>query len=329
MFKFLKKKLSESINIITSAEKKTRTRKTRIPKKKAQEEKSIVKKIIKKATTKRISEEEINTFLENLELTFLENNVAYEVVQKISYDLREELIGREIKRARSKEKIKELIKEVVSSVLLEASEKELINEIKKFKPFIILFVGINGSGKTTTLAKLAYYLKKKGFSCVASASDTFRAASIEQLEIHSKKVGFKVIKHNYGSDAAAVAFDAVKHAQAKGIDVVLIDTAGRQHSNKNLMNELEKIKRVIKPHVTIFVGDSLAGNDVVIQAQEFNNLIGFDYTILTKADVDEKGGAILSASYVTKKPILFLGTGQEYRDLSSFKKEMIIKKLLE
>ncbi len=320
MFKFLKKKLSESIKLISGTKEKPR----KVAKKK---QKGFVEKIIKKATTKKIGEEELNKFLEEMEFSLLESNVAYEVVQKISYDLRQKLIGMEIKRMHSQKIINDLISETIKSILLEPNEKKFFDEIKKYKPYVILFVGINGSGKTTTLAKIAYMLRKKGFSCVASASDTFRAASIEQLEIHSKNVGFGLIKHDYGSDAAAVAFDAVKHAKAKGIDVVLVDTAGRQHSDKNLMNELEKIKRVVKPHLTVFVGDSLAGNDVIIQAQEFNNLIGFDYSILTKADVDEKGGAILSVSYVTKKPILFLGVGQNYSDLSIFKKDKIINKI--
>jgi len=191
----------------------------------------------------------------------------------------------------------------------------------------IMFIGVNGVGKTTSLAKFAYLLKSQGKGVVIAASDTFRAASIEQLEVHCQKLGLKLVKHTYGSDAAAVAFDAVKHAEATNKDVVLIDTAGRSHSNANLMRELVKIKKVVKPDITIFVGDSLTGNDVVNQAKLFNEQIGIDYIILSKADVDQKGGAIISAGYITKKPILFLGTGQGYDDLERFTKEKVLKRL--
>jgi len=205
----------------------------------------------------------------------------------------------------------------------------LIEEIenKKEKPYIIAFFGINGSGKTTTIAKLASMLKEMKISCVLAASDTFRAASIEQLQHNADKIGVKLIKHGYGSDPAAVAFDAIKHAKAKNIDVVLIDTAGRMHSNQNLIDELKKITRVTKPDLKIFVGESIAGNDCVEQAKTFNDAVGIDGIILAKADIDEKGGAAVSVSYVTKKPILYLGTGQKYGDLEPFNKEKIMNSI--
>ncbi len=181
---------------------------------------------------------------------------------------------------------------------------------------------------TTTLAKLAHFLKKKKYSCVMGACDTFRAASIEQLKVHGKKLDVPVVSNEYGSDAASVGYDTVKYAQSKKKDVVLLDTAGRLQTNKNLMNELEKIKKVTQPDCTIFVADSLTGNDATNQAETFQREIEIDYNILTKTDVDQKGGAVLSVGYATKKPILFLGTGQEYEDLKHFKKEEIIKKLL-
>jgi fused signal recognition particle receptor len=170
------------------------------------------------------------------------------------------------------------------------------------------------------------FLKNK-LSCVLAASDTFRAASQEQLQVHADKLGVKMIKHDYGADPAAVAFDAIKMAKAKNIDVVLIDTAGRLHSNINLMDELKKIERVAKPDITIFVGESITGNDCIEQAVKFNEAIDFDAIILTKADVDEKGGAAISVSYVTKKPIIYLGTGQKYEDLKAFDPKIIIESL--
>ena len=186
---------------------------------------------------------------------------------------------------------------------------------------------INGSGKTTTIAKIAKLLQENRLKVVIAASDTFRAAAIHQLQEHADRLGVKLIKHDYGSDPAAVAFDAIKYAEAHGIDVVLIDTAGRLHSNVNLMAEMEKVARVAKPDLKIFVGESITGNDCVEQARSFNNAIGIDGIILAKADVDEKGGAAISVSYVTKKPILYLGTGQEYDDLEPFSAEAVVDSL--
>ena len=205
--------------------------------------------------------------------------------------------------------------------------EKIKEKIKKEKPYTIVFFGINGSGKTTTIAKLSHLLKKNKITSVLAASDTFRAASIEQLEKHGEKLGVKVIKHKYGSDPAAVAFDAIAHAKAQGIDCVLVDTAGRIHVKADLMREMEKICRVAKPDLKVFVAESIVGNDAVEQARAFDKAIGIDAIILTKADVDEKGGALISVSYVTKKPIIFLGTGQEYKDLKRFEKENLIKSI--
>ncbi|MCD6465381.1 signal recognition particle-docking protein FtsY, partial [Candidatus Bathyarchaeota archaeon] len=168
-----------------------------------------------------------------------------------------------------------------------------------------------------------------GYSVVLACSDTFRAGSIEQLEQHAKRLGVNVIKHRYGSDAAAVAYDAVQHARARGINVVLIDTAGRMQTNRNLMAEMEKIVRVVNPDLVIFVGDALTGNDVVSQAEEFNRHVSISGSILTKMDADAKGGAAISIAYVTKKPIIFLGVGQEYNDLEPFKPELIVNRILD
>ena len=255
----------------------------------------------------------------------MENNVAMEVIEKIKQDLKDKIVDKPIKRTMIGETISLTLKNSIEG-LFEENDFKIIDEIrnKKEKPYIIMFFGINGSGKTTTIAKIASMLKSKKISCVLAASDTFRAASIEQLSQHADKIGVKVIKHGYGSDPAAVAFDAISHAKAKNIDVVLIDTAGRMQSNTNLIDELKKVTRVAKPNLRIFVGESITGNDCINQAREFNESIGIDGIILAKADVDEKGGAAISISYVTKKPILYLGIGQEYGDLEPFNQEKII-----
>lgn len=201
-----------------------------------------------------------------------------------------------------------------------AKEKKAKNEA-----LVIMMVGTNGHGKTTTLAKLTNLFQKHNFRCVFAASDTFRAASIEQLEHHANKLGVRMIKHAYGADPAAVAFDAVK---AKDKDIVLIDTAGRQTPNANLMEEMAKIKRVAKPDIIIYVGEAIAGSDLVEQAKAFNDKISIDGIILTKADVDDKGGALLSVVQATSKPILYIGTGQNYDDIEKFEPEKFVSKIL-
>ena len=291
-------------------------------------EKGFFRSITEKITTTRINKGQFEKLFWELELALMENNVAVEVIEKIKNDLKEQLVEKPIKRTQVGETIQDALKESIGQ-LFETSSIDLIEEIrnKEEKPYVIAFFGINGSGKTTSIAKLANMLKDKKISCVLAASDTFRAASIEQLQQHADKLGIKMIKHDYGSDPAAVAFDAIKHAKAKGIDAVLIDTAGRMHSNTNLIDEMKKIIRVAKPDLKIFVGESITGNDCIEQAKTFNDAVGIDGIILAKADVDEKGGAAVSVSYVTKKPILFLGTGQKYSDLQVFDSEVVIKNL--
>jgi fused signal recognition particle receptor len=186
---------------------------------------------------------------------------------------------------------------------------------------------VNGSGKTTSIAKFAYLLKQQGLSSIMAAGDTWRAASIQQLEEHGKNLGIRVVKQDYGSDPAAIAFDAIAAAKAHKIDVVLVDTAGRQHSNKNLMEEMKKIIRVAKPNLKIFVAESITGNDAVEQGKQFNEAIGIDGIILTKSDVDEKGGAAISVTHVTGKPILYLGSGQGYKDMTPFAPDLLLERL--
>ena len=284
--------------------------------------------IKEKIITTKIDNGQFEKLFWDMELALMENNVAMEAIEKIKNDLKEQLVEKPIKRTKVEETIRETLKGSIEG-LFEASSLDLMHEIKnkKEKPYIIAFFGINGSCKTTSIAKIAKMLKDLKISCVLAASDTFRAASIEQLQQHADKIGINLIRQNYGSDPAAVAFDAIKHAKAKNIDVVLIDTAGRMHSNENLIAEMKKIIRVAKPDLKIFVGESITGNDCVEQAKTFNEAVGIDGIILAKADIDEKGGAAVSVSYVTKKPILYLGTGQKYGDLQPFSKEKIMRNI--
>ena len=289
------------------------------------EKKGFFERIKERITKTVISEKKFNEFFDELEVVLMENNVALEVIEKIKEDLMREIVEKPLSKGKVEEIIKENLKKSINELFVD--NIDLLSRIKEKKPFVICFVGINGSGKTTSMAKVANYLMKNKLSCVFAASDTFRAASIEQLQQHADRLGIKMIKHNYGSDPAAVAFDAIKYAAAKSIDVVLVDTAGRMHSNVNLLDEMKKIIRVNKPDLTIFVGESITGNDCVEQARKFNEAINIDGIILTKADVDEKGGASISISYITKKPIMFIGVGQEYNDLKEFDREIVVKGL--
>jgi fused signal recognition particle receptor len=216
--------------------------------------------------------------------------------------------------------------------MMGSEEIDLLEIIKRSKAkgesFSVMFVGINGTGKTTTIAKITKLLQKNGYSVVLASGDTYRAGAIEQLEEHGRRLGVRVIKHKYGSDAAAVGYDAVQHAKAQNIDVVLIDTAGRMQTNRNLMDELSKMKRVVKPDMTIMILDSLIGNDATEQAMTFNERIGFDAAILTKVDADAKGGSSLSVSYLTGKPVIYVGVGQGYEDLQPFNASWMAEKLL-
>ncbi|HLC47351.1 MAG TPA: signal recognition particle-docking protein FtsY, partial [Candidatus Nanoarchaeia archaeon] len=248
-------------------------------------------------TTKTISDSQFEELFWELEVVLLENNVAVEVISKIKEDLRKEMVNIRLQRGKIEETVALSLKNSISS-LFDVPKVDIIRSSDRKKPFIIVFIGINGSGKTTSIAKVAHYLLKNKKSCVMAAGDTFRAAAIQQLEEHGNRLGVKVIKHDYGSDPAAVAFDAIKYAEAHNISAVLVDTAGRQHSNTNLMDEMKKIIRVAKPDLKIFVGESITGNDCIEQAKEFDNAVEIDGIILTKADVDEKGGAAVSVSYV-------------------------------
>lgn len=278
--------------------------------------------------TYKLQSKKIDDILWALELILLESDVALPVVERIKEDVKQELQNQQITR-NIKSVVESALKNAISNILCSSScnFEELIT--KKEKPVKLMFVGINGSGKTTAIAKIAYLLKKKRYSCVIAASDTFRAGAIEQLEKHAEMLDVKLIRHQSGSDPAAVAYDAVEHAKARKKDFVLIDTAGRMQTNVNLMDEMKKIKRVIEPDMIIFVGDALTGNDAVEQARIFNDAIGIDAVILTKIDADAKGGSALSVAYTIGKPILFLSTGQKYEEIIPFDPKWMVERLFE
>jgi len=295
-----------------------------------EEKKSFFGKIFSKINKIKISEEDFETYSEDLEMILLENNVAIEVSEKIITQLKENIVGKEFLKKEIEGQIKESLKDIIYNILVEPFE--LVDKIKEkklsdHKPYVILFCGINGTGKTTTIAKLGNLLKEKKLSVIFAAGDTFRAASIEQLKKHGAKLNIPVISHEYGSDPAAVGFDAIKYAEKNNVDAVLIDTAGRMHTEKNLMAQIEKISRVCKPDIKLFIGESITGNDVIEQIKSFNSAVNIDGIILSKADIDEKGGTALSVGYITKKPILYLGTGQEYKDIQKFDKNKFVESL--
>ena len=290
---------------------------------------NIFTSFIKKTLTSDNLESTLNEF----NLLLISNDVAMETADVLCQKISESLKGEQLGRLSSKKKfLFDILKEIIKEILTPEKEINLIDEIrksnKKGKPYVICFLGVNGTGKTTTIAKIAHYLKKNDISSVAAAADTFRAGALEQLSYHMQNIGIRVIKHEYKSDPASVAFDAIQHANARKIDVVLVDTAGRQVSNNNLMREMQKIVKVAEPDLILFIGDSLAGNDALTQAKEFNKSVGIDANILTKFDADAKGGSALSILYETKKPILFIGTGQGYDDLEKFSSQIFISNIL-
>jgi len=278
---------------------------------------------------KELNEKDIEDILFELEISLLESDVAGEVIDSIKSDLKEKLIGSKVDKNEIEKFVKDNLISIISSLFDSVGDIDIFEKIdekkKKEQPFLIVFVGINGTGKTTSLAKLAALLQEKKYSVVIAAADTFRAGAIEQLREHTNRLNLKLVAQNYESDPAAVARDAVLYAKSHKTDCVLIDTAGRMQTSKNLMEQIAKITKVVNPDMTIFVGDSLAGNDTVNQAREFHEHVKFDGSILTKSDADAKGGAALSIAKVTSTPVLYLGTGQEYSDLKSFDKNIFLE----
>ncbi|MFW9809024.1 MAG: signal recognition particle-docking protein FtsY [Candidatus Thorarchaeota archaeon] len=288
---------------------------------------------VTKATTKELNEKSLANAVWELQMVLIQNDVAVEVAEHICDLTKEKLLGTRTGRLENVSKFFKTA--ILESVLEVLTPKHPVDPIEfaaekkqKGEPTTILFVGVNGTGKTTTLAKMASIFKQKGFTVVIAAGDTFRAGSIEQLEKHAQRLDIRVIKQDYGSDAAAIAYDAIAHAKARHIDIVLIDTAGRMQSNKNLLEEMKKIVRVAQPDLKIFVGDALAGNDALSQAKEFHNAIGIDGAILTKVDADPSGGAALSIAYITGRPVIYVGVGQNYGDLRRFDPDWFAQRLI-
>ncbi|UCC58840.1 MAG: signal recognition particle-docking protein FtsY [Candidatus Bathyarchaeum sp.] len=288
---------------------------------------------VNKIVITELKAEKLRPILEELKLNLIENDVAVPVAYFIGDELEKRLDGVQVKRLGDRKAVvMEKLHEVLLEILTTKEEINLLENVEKKRqlkePYTILFVGINGTGKTTSIAKVARFLMDRGYSVVLAGSDTYRAGSIEQLEEHAKRLGVRMVKHKYGSDPAAVAYDTISHAEARGINVVLIDTAGRIQTDRNLMSELSKIKRVVNPDLTVLVVDALIGNDAVMQAEEFHKSVSIDGTILTKVDADVKGGASLSVTHVTGKPIIFIGVGQNYQDLQPFNPEQFTQMIL-
>jgi fused signal recognition particle receptor len=276
-----------------------------------------------------IDEKKLDELLWDLEMGLLEADVAYSVIDSIKKDVKQEIKRVPFDKGKAGDLIETVLKNAIGHVL--KSNNFDFNKFieEKKKPVVLMFVGVNGTGKTLSIAKIAFQLQKVGKTCVMAAGDTFRAGAIEQLTIHAENLGVKIVKHGPGSDPAAVAFDAIEHAKAKHKDVVLLDTAGRMQTNSNLMDEMAKIKRVAKPDMIIFVGDALSGNDAVEQAKRFNEVVGIDGVILTKVDADAKGGSSLSIAYTIGKPLLFIGVGQKYEDQIPFNPEWMVQHIFE
>ena len=289
--------------------------------------------IVDRISSSSLTEKDLDPVLWDLQLHLISNDVSVEVAEMVCAELRQRLLGEGAPRFSDRSKlVKEALRESIESVLNGRKTVDLIQMAAEHRarsePLSVMFVGINGTGKTTTIAKVAKLLMNRGFSVVLASGDTYRAGAIEQLEEHGRRLGVRVIRHKYGSDSAAVGFDAVQHARAQGIDVVLIDTAGRMQTNRNLMDELQKVKRVVQPSLTIMILDSLIGNDATEQAMTFERAVGFDAAILTKVDADAKGGSSLSVSYLTRKPVIYVGVGQGYGDLLEFDSGWFADKLL-
>ena len=283
----------------------------------------------KNLSRRELKEKDIEDSLLELEISLLDSDVASEVIDVIKEDLKERLIHSTVERSNVDSFIKNSLIRLISGMFDDAGAVDILAKIRAKKespnPYIILFVGINGTGKTTTVAKIAHLLKSNKMSVAVAASDTFRAGAIEQIKEHMNRLHVKVIAQNYGADPAAVAKDAVLYARSHKVDCVLIDTAGRMQTSKNLMQQIAKITNVVRPDLTVFVGDSLAGNDTVNQAREFHTHVKFDASILTKSDADARGGAALSIVKVTSTPVIFVGIGQEHGDLKPFDKDVFLR----
>jgi fused signal recognition particle receptor len=283
---------------------------------------------------KQLTDEDLDKVIFDFQLALIESDVAQSVAEALTNEVQKSIAGTKVERSVDPaEVVGQRLSTVLEAAFAKAGQVDLIANIrekvkKTGEPYTILFLGINGTGKTTSVAKVGNYLKKGGLSVVCAAGDTHRPGAIEQLTEHAGRLSLKVISQRYGADPAAVGRDGVLYAKAHHIDCLLIDTAGRMQTNQNLMEEMSKIVRVVKPDFRIFVADALTGNDAVSQAELFNQHVGFDGAILTKSDADVRGGAALSIVYSTGKPVLFLGVGQGYDDLTPFDTQKFLGSLV-
>jgi len=276
-----------------------------------------------------IEEDDLDEPLWELEMALLQSDVEMSVAEEILETVREKMIGETRKQVETTGELVELALHDALVEVISVGQFDFEQRLEDAdKPVVIVFTGVNGVGKTTSIAKLSEYLGERGYSSVLANGDTYRAGANEQLRKHADNVGRKIISHEQGGDPAAVIYDAVEYANANDIDVVLGDTAGRLHTSDDLMSQLAKIHRVVDPDMTLFVDEAVAGQDAVMRATEFNDAAEIDGTVLTKADADSSGGAAISISYVTGKPILFLGTGQGYDDIEPFVPEALVGQLL-
>jgi len=284
---------------------------------------------------KELTERVLDDILLDLQIALLESDVAQEVVDDLSVKLKKELLGLKLeKEQEAAEIVQSKLQTALAEIFARTVRFDLIERIKLKKdsregPFVVVFLGINGTGKTTTVAKIANLLRRAGFSVVVAAGDTHRAGAIEQLEQHANRLSLKIVKQRYGADPSSVGRDAYDHAKKNHIDIVLLDTAGRMQTSKNLMDEMGKIVRVVKPDVKLFIGDALAGNDTINQAREFFQYTNFDGAILTKVDADAKGGSAISIAHITSRPIVYIGVGQSYDDIIPFDSNKFISSLFE
>jgi fused signal recognition particle receptor len=297
--------------------------------------KKAFSKAAKGIAQKELTEKVLDDVLLDFQISLLESDVAQEVVDDLSVKLKKELLGLKLeKEQEATEIVQSKLRTAVAEIFTRTGSFDLIEKIKAKKeaksgPFVVVFLGINGTGKTTTVAKIANLLRKAGFSVVVAAGDTHRAGAIEQLEQHTNRLSLKIVKQRYGADPSSVGRDAYDHAKKNHIDIVLMDTAGRMQTSKNLMDEMGKIVRVVKPDVKLFIGDALAGNDTINQAREFFHYTNFDGAILTKVDADAKGGSAISIAHITSRPIVYIGMGQGYDDIIPFDSNRFIDSLFE
>lgn len=292
-----------------------------------------VSKLLKAVQEREITEKDLSKYADDLRLLLVRNDVALETADDIVRRLKEEVVGRRIRRfSDAKSALVSALRSVIKGILSEVEPVDIMRMLEENKAkgrvSKIVFLGVNGVGKTLAVAKVALLLKNSGFKVVLACADTFRAGAIEQLEKHAAEVGVRMIKRPYGSDPASVAYDAIQHAEARGLDVVLVDTAGRMHTNVNLMEELRKIVRVAEPDLNILVVDALTGHDAVTQSKMFLEGVGFDAVFFTKVDANAKCGGIISVVHQTKRPVIFLGIGTGYEDIKRFDVDEFLREIL-